>query len=383
MALGNSVLRMPSGDHLNEQPSLITTLLDRTDALLERWYARVGLWPSSLIIAIALVLVAFIYVDGGTVPVSHGEGYAALSRDPFAQSVSNPFRFRILAPLIGWVLHLRGPLFILVPWFFLVGFVAMVNVWSRREGAWPSLALVIMLAMIFSPVIMHSLVAPGYIEVVSYFLLGMALMNVRSMLVSCACMALAVMTHESAIFLTPAWLLAAMSISGKSRRWWAKRLLLLAGMLLPYLAYRFWVVQVDEEALSAAYYFSYANLRSCVASGPLGTVVGIFAVFRLHWLVLAIPFFMLGLRNGNVRWALLLVASVGLTLVIAFDTTRMFCWTFPLLVLGSVELGKCVGRKMAVALLMVAWILNFLIPPYTTTGAESYRLKGIRNYVTQ
>jgi hypothetical protein len=358
------------------------TLLDRSDALLGQWYARMGTWAGSSLISAFLVLVVWLYVDGDTVPISGGVMYAELSQDPFAATDSNPLRFRILAPLIGWVLHLRGPLFVLVPWLFLLGFLSSVNVWCRREGAGPTLALSIMMAMAFSPVTMHSLVAPGWVDAVSYFMLGMALMNIRNTFVSCAFVALAVMTHEVSAFLIPAWLLAARR-SDAERGWWVKRALLLVVMLVPYVAYRWWVVQHDDIALSTTFYFSSANLKDCLGVGPVATAIGVFGVFRLHWLVLAVPIPMLGLRNARVRWALLLIASVALSLLIAYDTTRMFCWAFPVLVLGSVELGKCVGRKMAVALLMVAWILNFLIPPYTTTGAESYRLKGIRNYVTQ
>lgn len=236
--------------------------------------------------------------------------------------------------------------------------------------------------MAFSPVTMHSLVAPGWVDAVSYFLLGMALMTVRNTFVSAAFVALAVLTHEVSAFMIPAWLLAGGRSDALGMRW-SKRALLLALMLVPYVAYRWWVIQQDEVALSTAYYFSVANLKDCLGVGPMASAVGIFGVFRLHWLVLAVPLFMLGLRNDRVRWALLLSASIAMSLVIAYDTTRMFCCAFPLLVLGAVELGKCVGRNRAVILLLAAWILNFLIPPYTTTVGVTYRLNGIRAFVEQ
>jgi hypothetical protein len=361
---------------------MFNTFVDRSDALLAQGYARLGLWAGSVVISAILVLVVWLYVDGGTEPISGGVMYAELSQNPFTAADGNPLRYRILAPLIGWVLYLRGPLFVLVPWLFLLGFLAVVNVWSAREGAGPTLALCITLAMAFSPVTMHSLVAPGWVDAVSYFMLGMALMNVRNTFVSGALVAMAVMTHEVSAFLIPAWLFAATRIDAE-RGWWIKRMLLLALMLVPYGVYRWWVIQHDGIALSTSFYFSMANIKDCLGVGPVATAIGVFGVFRLHWLVLAVPFYMLGLQHVRVRWALLLIASVSMSLLIAYDTTRMLCWAFPVLVLGAVELGKCVGQKKAVAFLLAAWVLNFLIPPYTSTGATTHRLNGIRTLVEQ
>lgn len=362
--------------------TMVSVGLGRAEAFLVGCYARAGAWGGAMILAVVSVTVVFFYVNGGTEPFSHGISYAALSEAPFDLGAPNLFRNRILAPLIGWMVHLTGRWFILVPWFFLVAFIALVNVWCRREGAGHTLALVATLGLAFSPVTMHSLVGPGFVEAVSYFLLGSALMNVQRMVLSCACVALAIAAHEASAFLVPAWLLFA-ARKQITVGWFFQRVLLLVLMLVPYVGYRWWVLQHDGQALSTAYYFSQRNVDSCLAVGPLATGAGIFAVFRLHWLVWAVPLCMLGLRNSRVRWALLLVVSIGLTLVIAFDTTRMFCWAFPLLVIGTVELAKCIGEKRAVVLLVLAWVLNFTIPPYTTTGAESYRLRTIRDHAVR
>lgn len=106
---------------------MVNALFDRTDALLERWYASVGAWSGSLIIASFLVFVVWLYVDGGTEPISGGAMYAELSKGPFDTTDPNHVRNRIFAPLVGWVLHMRGPLFVLVPWLFLIGFLALVD----------------------------------------------------------------------------------------------------------------------------------------------------------------------------------------------------------------------------------------------------------------
>lgn len=364
------------------QDHLLATCIERTNALLEGWYERLGSWMGSLVIAAVLVFVVHRYVEGGSVPISHGTYYAALSLDPFDTGIANPFRGRILAPLIGWVSGLRGTWFVLVPWGFLVGFLAQVNVWCLRHGAAPCHALTIVLAISFSPVTMHSLVGPGFVDAVSYFFLAAALMNLDRTMATCSFMALAIMTHEATAVLVPAWLLAAGS-GWSNGRIWVKRTLIVAFMLIPYALYRAWVDRVDPEVLSTLHYFSERNVRSCLDVGPGATLVGVFAVFRLHWLLLLMAFMIGGWKNSHLRWSLVVAASIGSTLFIAFDTTRMFCWTFPIMTLAGVDIARGLGRNAAVLLLLAAFLLNFLITPYTTTGGASYQLDGIRSYVQQ
>lgn len=363
-----------------EVGKLIENWLDRFDALLDRWYARQGVWVCSLLVAMGLLVVAHSYVNGGIEPVSHGVHYAAASEGPFNLSYANEFRTRMFAPLIGWVFHLRGPLYVLVPWLFLAGTLALVNVWFRREGAAPMLGLSIMLALAFSPVIFHSMIGPGFVEGVSYFFLAMGLVYVRRTVVSCACMAAAVMTHEASVFLIPAWLLL-LPQQGRLVRSSFQRMALLAVMLLPYAVFRAWVAHYDATTLTTTFYFSKQNIDACLAVGPLATLKGIFGVFRLHWLVVGLAFLMGGPANVRLRWALLLVVSLCLTLIIAFDTTRMLCWAFPVLAVSAVELSKRIGRTRTVVFLMSAWVLNFLITPYTTTGAASYQLNELYEFL--
>ena len=364
------------------QNPVLHAWIDRSNSVLEGWYGRMGSWVGSSVIALVLVFIVHRYMQGGFEPISHGTYYAGLSQDPFDTGVENPFRGRILAPLIGWLMGLRGAWFVLVPWVFLVGFLAQVNVWCSSQGVTPTHALVVVLAIAFSPVTMHALVGPGFVDAVSYFLLAAALMNLDRTAVTCGFMASAIMTHEASIVMIPAWLLAAEG-GWVDRKAWLKRALFVAVMLIPYALYRLWVLQVDPGALSTAYYFSEGNLQSCRDVGLWATLVGVFAVFRLHWLVIAIVIIRGGWKSLHSRWMLVVLLSVGSTLFIAFDTTRMFCWAFPVMALAGVDLAKTVGRRGSVLLLLAAWLLNFLLTPYTTTGGVSYRLNGIRAFVQE
>lgn len=354
--------------------------IDRFDAFLEGCYRRWGVWTFSLFLALFLIGLVHRYVQGGFEPISHGRYYAALSQDPFDTGVVNPFRGRILAPLIGWLTGLRGAWFVVVPWVFLVGFLAQVNVWSRRQGATSAHAFALVLAIAFSPVTMHALVGPGFVDAVCYFFLAAAFMNGHDTLVSSGFMALAIMTHEASVMLLPSWLLA-FGGGWADRKVWMKRALIVTIMLIPFALYRIWVVQVDPAVLSTAYYFSEGNLQSCLDVGPWATLIGVFAVFRLHCIVIAITFYLGGAKDLHSRWSLVVLLSIGSTLFIAFDTTRMLCWAFPVMALAGVDLARFWGRKGAFLLLLAAWALNFLLPPYTTTGGVHYRLNGIRSFV--
>lgn len=335
-------------------------------------------------ISVLLAGTVFLYLGGGVEPIMHGAEYAALSQAPFGTEQGAAMRNRILAPLVGWLVHLRGAHFVWVPWSFLVGFLALVNVWARRLGAGSTLAVVTTVCVAFSGSTMLSLIAPGYVDAVSFFLIGVAFMQVHRKLLSTACLALAVMNHEVSAFMAPAWLLYG-APSERQFPWFRERLVLLVALLLPYATYRWWVTLHDAKALSLNYYFAPQNLKDCLGVGLVGWITGIFAVFRLHWLV--VLFVLISDRKAfNTRrlgWNLVLLASLCATLVVAYDSTRLFSFAFPLLVIGSVELGRRWGANRAITIMLIIWGLNFLIPPYTTTGERSYPLHGIVDRIPQ
>lgn len=78
---------------------------------------------------------------------------------------------------------------------------------------------------------------------------------------------------------------------------------------------------------------------------------------------------------------MMLIAAMCFSLILAYDTTRMFCWAYPVLVVGVVSLGERIGQKRAALLILLAWFLNFMIPPNTTTAAVSYPLRHIKEFM--
>lgn len=381
VALCDRELRWPRSVARNDRAvRRVSALVAAVDVQLGRWHARIGPWRGSVLLALVLTLVAFVYVNGDVRMWSHGAIYAALSEAPFDPVVEVPLRNRILAPLIGWLLHLRGPLFVLVPWAFLVGFLAIVHQWCLRAGAFPVLALAGLLSLSFSPVVLHVLVAPGFVDVVAYFMIATALSTIHRPWTSTLFMALAIMTHEASSFVVLAWSLASASRSSGWRSVGRRGLMLLV-CLLPYAAYRWWTAQHDPSLYSMAFYLSKENIAACLGVGPLAMMAGIFAVFRMHWVVLAVLMVKGGMRDQRLRWAMTLIAAMCFSLVLAYDTTRMFCWAYPILVVGVVSLGERVGQKKAALLILLAWLLNFVIPPYTTTAAVSYPLRHIKEFM--
>ncbi len=87
--------------------------LDRRLLSLEqRWSLPV----LALILGAAVLALSALGTSPQFVPVHHGKWYTVLSNNPFDWSDNYNLRFRILAPFLGYVLFLRGPLF---PWFML------------------------------------------------------------------------------------------------------------------------------------------------------------------------------------------------------------------------------------------------------------------------
>src|SRR5689334_17293925 len=94
---------------------------------------RFGLFLSSLIVGLAMVGLAMMYVQPSFNLTFHGLGFSSLSENPFDFASHNPLQYRILAPLLGYVLFLRGKLFFILPLLFAVFLLSAVYFHYRKK----------------------------------------------------------------------------------------------------------------------------------------------------------------------------------------------------------------------------------------------------------
>ena len=118
-------------------------ILRRAVAWLERrcekHEAALGVWGAGLFFSCVIFCVACLAVAPEFKARNFGVSYAQLSQNPFDMQARNDLPQRWLTPFLGWLLHLRGEKFILLPLMIGVALMTAVYAWSRRStsGSWP------------------------------------------------------------------------------------------------------------------------------------------------------------------------------------------------------------------------------------------------------
>ncbi|MBK9762843.1 MAG: hypothetical protein IPO87_05645 [Flavobacteriales bacterium] len=327
----------------------------------------------SILLGSLLFALAAIYIGPNYEPAFLGVYHAELSNAPFDMDQPNWMRLRILAPLIGYLVHLRGPLFFLVPWTFLLLFIIRIQLLGHRlTGSWIH-ATLLASTVAFSCTTFIPLMAPGYVDTVAYFCVLFCFIPGVSLPLAALFMAFALSSHESALALLPAAILY---------RWMQKKelrtpLLFLGWLMvfmLPYVCYRAWANSSDPSTLQVSYYLTITNIRSQIR-GFLPTLWGIFLAFRLYWII-PLAALVLSIRRKDHSQAILLVlivAGAGSLLLVAYDTTRLMCMAFPAILLGSIQLIKTLPPMITLRSGALLFGMNFLITP-AMVAAETFHL---------
>ncbi|MBK9419940.1 MAG: hypothetical protein IPN44_02685 [Flavobacteriales bacterium] len=212
-----------------------------------------------------------------------GFEYARLSNAPFDTSTPIMLRLRLFGPLLGYLTFLRGPVFVLLPWSFLIALIALCYFSARRKGLLPINALLTSAAITFTCTAFVTLYAPGYTDAITYFFILLCLLPRFPLRWKALAFAVAVCNHESALVLLPAVLYTQYldrTSNGRPIRFFGW----LALFLVPYLLYRVWATSMDPSVLGPAYYLTTANVN--VNYRELGpTLWGLFWSFRMMWLL--------------------------------------------------------------------------------------------------
>ena len=163
----------PSGRHGRHADSALTAAgmpppgaLDRALRVLE----RPGRAWAALLFAIALVLLALRRVTLGGYPTYLGKYYAMLATDPFHPAADNPVGHRILAPLLSWLLGLRGPYLLYTDLLVVLALLAAAYLWLRGRGHGPQWAVVGASPLALSMVALTTLHYGGYPDTLTYLL---------------------------------------------------------------------------------------------------------------------------------------------------------------------------------------------------------------------
>lgn len=347
------------------------TLFDRFDNLAlwgEKKFGRLG-WTA--ILSFILLVLACIYVRPGTNYIGHGVNFEELSRHPFGPYDITTVGYRIMTPLIAFLLGLRGKPFIILNLVFAAINIGLIYYWFRSRLDRPGDALLAALTITFSCVILVTIFYAGFCDALTYLSIFLLWWFRSRPVYFYPIFMIGVLNHESVLFLIPGFIFFKLVESDK--RW--KTLLELVigfGLVLSFYGwFRGWIDSRVRIELGYKYYLKpllddpLVWVKRAFTHWPIGW----FSVFKLLWIfpmAAAVSLWQRGDRN-TVIGMLLFFGGAAAQLIIAYDTTRMLTLSYLVMIIALEHLLRTNAfefRRWA------PWIFlfNLLIPQLYTAA---------------
>ena len=304
---------------------------------------RIGRYGTALLVAFLLLILAAIYVRPALETVVLGNAYAELASDPFSEN-PNVVGFRILTPLISYVLGLRGQLIIVTNLLFAFAFLAAVYLYFRKELSNPTKALFGTSVFAFSLVTLTTICYGGYCDSATYLIiLGMWILRSNSMAFY-VLLFLGLLNRESILFLLPWFIFLGVSEADSKVRTVAKMLLGYGLVFVLYYLFRTWVSSFRPVTFDFEYYFepllenplAYFNK----SYGHQG--LGYFTVFKAMWIFVfaaVLSFWNKRMIRPMIEICLILFFA-WTQMFIAWDSSRMLTLAFPVMLISLLHLFK-------------------------------------------
>lgn len=340
--------------------ALISPYKHSMNTILFKLESKTSLFICSLIIGLLFMGLAMLYGQPQFNTMYHGSVFARMSTAPFDFTQNYALQNRILGPLVGYLLFLRGELFFLLPMLFSVLLLTAIYYFQRKNDCSPLLAILYVSIIAFSALALIPLFSPGYTDPISFFFIFLAFQFApKSPQKSALFYTLALLNHENCGFLFPALLLYSLSFNSNI----FTTIFTYFCALLPLMAFRMWIASEIEPEYSLAFYFSDENLEACTSVWNK-IPAGIFFCFKLSW-IFPLLAMVLAFKN-NEKWLGLSLLSLLLfpllQYIIAYDITRMMCISFPVILLSLQKLQKEWGNKKFLQYVGTIMLLNFFIP---------------------
>jgi len=352
----------------------------RLDAGLAELERRLSLWGAAALVATALLALGALYVRPALEAVSHGVYYAQLSEAPLTPG-DNPVAYRILTPLLAWLLGLRGNRILILNLLLAWATLALVYRHYRLRGRGTALALGYAAVLATTMPILFTIHVNGYTDAATYLLLFLLLVCGDNAWVFGGLVLLSLLNRESVAFMLPFLLLLRVRRNGKL---WPG-LAASAVAVAVYLGVRTWLGTRALEAQSAEFYLA-PLLRDPLhwfRKASVAYYTGVFSAFKLLW---ALPLAALWLAARERRWPdlALLASAIGGALaqtVIAVDTSRMLCMAFPALLLALEALEPRLGEAQRAPALLGLVGVNLLVPQLYVAGNAIYVMQTLLGYL--
>ncbi|MBP6335008.1 MAG: hypothetical protein KA444_05995 [Bacteroidia bacterium] len=333
------------------------------DSFFLRMEKSLGLLATSILVGLFLIGIAALLSSPRWELFYHGKGFSRLSLAPFDFSQESSLRFRILSPLLGYVLFLKGPLFKYLMLAILGFFYSLLYYFHRRKKHRPSESFGIGMVLALSTLAFFQLYFPGYNDPLSYVLILVALFNRERRVLLMTCLALMLFNHDNTIFLFPFFFLFLLEEDYSLKNLYSKIIFFLPAIAL-YAAYRLIISSISDPGFDTSYYFNRENLRWTWDHVSEHLWYGIFQAFRSGWIF---PLIAIVINVKEKRYKEILLLIVGFIFIIsqmfiAFDISRLVGLAFPVLLLSAWRTGKYVGEENFLKILWAVVFLNLFIP---------------------
>lgn len=343
--------------------------LDRALVALEKKYTLFG---TSFVIAFLLMAAAAVYVRPTFVSWYHGIYYAQLAAHPFQDA--NPNAYRLLTPLVAYLVGLRGDRIIILNLLVALVLLAVVYYHSRRQRYAPCLALAVTTMLALTMPTLFTLYYGGYTDSTSYLLIFLMLVCGGRPVLFWLLFLLGLLNRESVVFLLPFFALWHWQCL-KSRRVFLRSIIIgpIATIAL-YLLFRAFINSQTVVAHSGNFYFApllqdpFYWLRQVARAYPLG----VFSAFKLFW-VLPVAAIFIAVRERRYVMAALVLTPVLFSAAqsfIALDTSRMLAMAFPSLLMAVIVLRERFGDRRLGALLFLLALVSVALPQIYVTSNE-------------
>ena len=339
---------------------------------LASWFeGRFGKRSAGLGISLVLMVIAGLYVRPAVKTVALGVHYGRMAEDPFAFIPGIAVVFRILTPLISYLLGFRGQLIIITNLLMAAALLVLVYHYFRSRTPQPGDALYAAGVMAFSLVTLTTVYYGGYCDSLTYLIVFLMWWLRSNRPVFYLLFFLGMLNRECLLFLIP-WF-AYLHLC-ECRCKWRGLLELVIGLGIAlglYYVYRSWIGSHGEVPFRARYYLEP------LLEDPLHWIrysyvywgTGFFSVFKLLWclpLVAGVSMWRNVLRRE--LFSMVLVSACAISqLVIAYDTSRMLTLSFPVVLVALLHLFKtnAFGFRGWAGYVLVG---NFLVPQLYTAS---------------
>jgi hypothetical protein len=295
----------------------------------------------------------------------HGNEFSLLSENPFDFARNNDLQMRILSPLLGYMLFLRGPLFKYFMLFILYCFISLLYVSFRRKNFTVAESVVVTSILAFSTLTFYQLYFPAYTDPLSFILILLTLIFYDRKVFTTICLSLLLFNHESNVFIFPFFFLLMLgkNFSLKNISVVITQFII---AFIPYLIYRQYVLNHTKVEYTLQYYLDPVNMQWTREHVFPNLASGIFQAFRVAWLI---PLIAIGINLYEKRFfEIVLILSaiifVAMQFLIAYDISRLMGLAFPSLLIGLFRMKKTFSPKIFHAIIISVLIIDIILPAY-------------------